>query len=562
MDEYRRWLDSPVLSEAQRAELRALEHDERERDDRFYRTLAFGTAGLRGVMGMGLNRMNEYVIRQATDAFARVLLAAGTAKQGVCICCDCRLNSRFFAEEAAHVLRCRGIPVYLFAAPRPTPELSFAVRRLRAAAGINVTASHNPKEYNGYKVYWSDGAQLPPDKAALVAAEMARIDVLAPRPEPQGELETLTVLDAPFDDEYIRAVLRCAVDPALARESDLRIVYTPFHGVGGAITPQVLRQLGFRNLWCVEEQMAPDGTFPTLPSPNPEDPRGFALAERLGREVGADILVATDPDADRVGIAVRDGDGNYVPVTGNRTGALLTHYLLSAGARTGALPENPALIQTIVTTGLSKAIAREAGAACFETFTGFKYMAEKLGELEEEGKYHYIMAYEESYGYMIGEHARDKDGVVASLLLCEMAAWYKSRGMTPLDGLRDLWQKHGCYAEETVSVMLPGADGMKRMARVMAALRAQPPAAFGPLTAETLRDHLSGRDSAGAPVSPAGMDVLNWQLAGGSRLVVRPSGTEPKLKLYALARGTDPAGTEKLAHALALAAKAVIDGIE
>lgn len=558
MDEYRRWLESPVLSGAQRQELAALEHDPAEREDRFYRTLAFGTAGLRGVMGMGLNRMNEFVIRQATDAFARVLLAAGTAKNGVCLCYDCRHNSRFFAEEAAHVLRCRGIPVYMFSAPRPTPELSFAVRRLGAAAGINVTASHNPKVYNGYKVYWSDGAQLPPDKADLVAAEMARIDVLAPRPVPRGAPEALTMLDERFDSEYISAVLRCAVDPDLAPQSSLRVVYTPFHGVGGAIVPQVLALLGFRDVFCVAEQMEPDGDFPTLPSPNPEEPAGFALAERLGREKNADLLVATDPDSDRVGIAVRAADGSYVPLTGNRTGALLIHYLLTAGARCGTLPDRPALIQTIVTTGLSRAIAEKNGAACFETFTGFKFMAEKVAELEREGVWHYVMAYEESYGYMIGNHARDKDGVVASMLLCEMAAWYKSRGMTLLDGLEALWAEYGCYAEKTVSVMLPGEDGMKRMARVMAALRRSPPAAFGPLRAEGMRDHLSGRDLGGAPVAPAGMDVLVWPLAGGSRLVIRPSGTEPKLKLYALARGETRAETEALADALAGAAQDLI----
>jgi len=351
----------------------------------------------------------------------------------------------------------------MFSAPRPTPQLSFAVRRFGAAAGINVTASHNPKEYNGYKVYWDDGAQLSPDKADLMVAEMGRIDVLSPRPVSENELETLTLLGADFDGEYTDAVLRCAIDPQIAHDSDLRIVYTPFHGVGGAIAPLVLESLGFQNIFYVREQMDPDGTFPTVVSPNPEDPRGFELAERLGLSVGADLLIGNDPDADRVGIVVRDRDGGYVPLSGNRTGSLLAYYLLTAGKRCGVLPPNPAIIQTIVTTGLSKAIAEQNGAVCFETFTGFKYMAEKVAELEAEGKYRYVMTYEESYGYMIGDHARDKDGVVAAMLLAEMAAWYKSRGMTLLDGLRELWAEYGCFDEETVNIILPGEDGMKRM---------------------------------------------------------------------------------------------------
>ena len=559
MDEYSRWLSSPILSEMQRAELSAI--DAAEREDRFYRSLAFGTAGLRGKMAMGTNRMNEYVIRQATDALSRVICSAGIAEKGVCICYDCRLNSKYFADEAAYVLRCRGVPVRMFSAPRPTPQLSFAVRYFGTAAGINVTASHNPKEYNGYKVYWGDGAQLPPDKADLVAAEMAQIDVLSPRPVQSGELETLTLLGADFDAAYIDAVLRCAVDPEIAQTSDLRIVYTPFHGVGGAITPRVLSSLGFRNIFYVKEQMEPDGTFPTVQSPNPEDPRGFALAEKLGREVQADLLIGTDPDSDRVGIVARDHDGTFVPISGNRTGSLLIHYLLTAGKRRGTLPRNPALIQTIVTTDLSRDIAERNGARCFETFTGFKFMAERLAELEAEGKYHYIMAYEESYGYMIGDHARDKDGVVASMLLAEMAAWYKSRGMTLLDGLQEIWDTYGCYDEETVNMIFPGEDGMKRMASVMSTLRETPPDGFGGLKALSIRDHLRGQDSHGKPVTPAGMDVIVWMLEGGSRLAIRPSGTEPKLKLYALAKSETPENTRTLAHALAKDAKKTIESI-
>ena len=549
MDEYERWRSSPVLTAEQRAELSAL--DEREKNDRFYRNLAFGTAGLRGVTGMGTNRMNEYVVRQATTALARVLLAAGTAAQGVCIGCDCRLGARMLAEEAAWALRCCGVPVFLFAAPRPTPELSFAVRTLGAAAGINVTASHNPREYNGYKVYWSDGAQLPPDRAALVAEEMAHIDVLSPRPAETELCAPLTVLGADMDERYMNAVARCACAPGLPGQTDLRVVYTAFHGVGGAIVPEVLRRQGLKDLFFVEEQMAPDGRFPTLPKPNPEEPGTMALAEARAREVGADLVLATDPDSDRIGVAVRDEDGGYVELSGNRVGALLTDYLLRARAEQGTLPPHPCIIQTLVTSELSRRIAEDHGAACFVTFTGFKYMAERLAALEREGVWQYLLAYEEAIGYMTGDHARDKDGVAAALLLCEMAAWYRLQGRTLLDGLRALWARHGYFDERTVSVQLPGADGMKRMADIMASLRRDPPAEVVGRAVTRMRDHLSGQCSDGTAAEPVGSDVLVWELDGGSRVVVRPSGTEPKLKIYALARADGERQAAALAESIA-----------
>ena len=546
---YQRWLNAPQLTECQRQELASLSDEEAR--DRFYRTLSFGTAGLRGLMGMGLNRMNEYIVRQATDAFAQVILESGQAEKGICICYDCRINSRFFAEEAAHVMRCRGIPVWLFRDCRPTPQLSFAVRQFGAAAGINVTASHNPKEYNGFKVYGEGGAQLPTHMADKVAQKMALLDPLAPRPE-SDSMAPLTWLEEDFDQQYINAVLQCAIAPEHLAEDAFPIVYTPFHGVGGAIVPEVLRRAGLEHIVFVEEQMAPDGTFPTVISPNPEDPAGFALAVEYAKKHNIDFLVGTDPDSDRVGIVVRDKNGQYVPVSGNRTGSLLLHYILTAGREKGLLPEHPALVKTIVTSDLPRVIAEKNGCASFSTFTGFKYMAEKVAQLEQEGKYRYVLAYEESYGYMIGDHARDKDGVVGALLLCEMAAWYRSRGMTVLDGLEELWQTYGAYGEVTRSVMLPGEDGSVRMARIMEQLRQQPPTEWDGIPVESWVDYEPGRCYRGDTVTQLelqGSNVLEYRLATGEKLIVRPSGTEPKIKIYALMQGvTAEQADDRAAH--------------
>ena len=552
--EYIRWMESPVLTDTERQELAAIAGQEAEIEDRFYRGLSFGTAGLRGVMGMGTNRMNHYVVRQASEAFARVILREDPRgkERGICICYDCRLNSRAFARVAAHAMRRHGIKVYLFEDCRPTPQLSFAVRHFDAAAGINVTASHNPKEYNGFKVYWSGGAQLPPAQADLVAEEMAALPVLATDGAPEGEMAPLELLGADFDRLYMDAVLKNAIDrsviPAVAEE--FRVVYTPFHGVGAAIVPAVLREAGIRHLHCVEAQMAPDGTFPTVKSPNPEDPAGFALAAELAMQVDADFIVGTDPDSDRVGIQVRDASGKFVPISGNRTGALLLQYILSAGTRCGTLPANPAVIKTLVTTDLARKIAEAHGAACYDTFTGFKYMAEKVKELEDTAAGTYVLAYEESYGYMMGDHTRDKDGVVGALLLTEMAAWYRARGMTVLDGLQELWDTYGYYAEHTINAMFPGADGMERMQRIMEGLRAQPPAMIGEKPVCAVLDYRSGvrRDSEGdQPLHISGSDVLCFQLKAGGKVIVRPSGTEPKIKVYALVKGSSLAESENLA---------------
>ena len=563
--EYTRWLESDVLSAEERAELAAIAGQEEEIEDRFYRNLSFGTAGLRGVMGMGTNRMNHYVVRQASEAFARVILREDPRgkERGVCICYDCRIGSRDFAHVAAHAMRRHGIKVYLFADCRPTPQLSFAVRHFDAAAGINVTASHNPKEYNGFKVYWAGGAQLPPPQADLVAEEMAKLPVLARDGEPLGQMANVEYLGAEFDRLYMDAVLKNAIDrsviPAVA--ADFHVVYTPFHGVGGAIVPKVLKEAGIQHLDCVQAQMAPDGTFPTVKSPNPEDPAGFAMAVELAQQVGADFIVGTDPDSDRVGIQVKDQSGKFIPVSGNRTGALLLHYILTAGKRCGSLPAQPAVVKTLVTTDLARKIAEAHGAQCHDTFTGFKYMAEKVKEMEDLGTGNYILAYEESYGYMVGDHARDKDGVVGALLLTEMAAWYHSRGMRVLEGLQEIWETYGYYAEQTLNVMFPGADGMERMQRIMAGLRTDAPKAIGGKAVCALRDYQTGiRKSAEgeSKLHIAGSDVLYFELEGGSNLIVRPSGTEPKIKIYALVRGDSLEQAEDLASGCAQSAQDIL----
>lgn len=558
--QYRRWLEAETLSAAQREELAGLT-DPAEINDRFYRTLEFGTAGLRGVMGMGLNRMNEYIIRQATDGLAQVILEQGMQQQGVCICYDCRINSRFFAEEAAHILRVRGIPVRMFEECRPTPQLSYAVRYFHAAAGINVTASHNPKIYNGYKVYWQGGAQLPPEKAAKVAAKMEQIDPLAPRPE-SDHPAALTWLGKDFDEAYIKAVISCAPAPEyLAQAEDFAVVYSAFHGVGGFIVPEVMKRCGLKQFYPVPEQLAPDGTFPTVLSPNPEEPKGFAMAIALAKQKNADFIVGTDPDSDRVGMVVRDRKGEYIPVSGNRTGVLLMNYILTMRGKKGTMPAHPCVIKTIVTTDLARRVAERHGAVCYNTFTGFKFMAEKVAELEQEGTRSYLMAYEESFGYMVGDHARDKDGVVASMLLCEMAAWYHSRGMTVLEGLDEIAAAYGAYGERTLSVMLPGEDGMHRMAYIMNTLRKNAPAAWGGIPVDCWRDYLTGERRLPEGVEPTeikGSNVLYYELETGETLVIRPSGTEPKIKLYALMRGETMAEADARADALAQAVEQAI----
>ena len=556
--QYERWLHSPALSQPEKDELAALSHNAGEIEDRFFSLLQFGTAGLRGVMGVGLRRMNVHVIRHATQAFANVILAEGKAfaAQGVAICYDCRVHSQEFARAAAEVMAGNGIPVRLFEAMRPTPELSFAVREYGCAAGLNVTASHNPPEYNGYKVYWSDGAQLPPQHAAAIAAQMEQLDVFddiqSLAYETALDKGRITLMGKETDDKFLAHVLAQINDKAsVAKVADtFTMVYTPFHGTGYQQIPYVLGELGIRHLHCVPEQMVIDGTFPTVKSPNPETPESFALALDLAKKVNADLILGSDPDADRVAIQVKDKNGQYVQISGNQTGVLLLDYLIGAKKRAGTLPADAVALKSLVTTDMARVVAEANGVKSYNTFTGFKFMAEKKNQLEAAGQGHVIFSYEESIGYMIGDYVRDKDAVTASLLLTEMTAWYAAQGMTLLDALDALYAKYGYYGEKTLNLVMPGLEGMALMANLMAKLRQTPPAEIAGTTVLRQKDYQDGteRDTASGAVSPmalVGSNVLAYDLADETTLVVRPSGTEPKIKVYVLAKGKDSTDSQE-----------------
>ena len=556
--QYERWLHSPALSQPEKDELAALSHNAGEIEDRFFSLLQFGTAGLRGVMGVGLRRMNVHVIRHATQAFANVILAEGKAfaAQGVAICYDCRVHSQEFARAAAEVMAGNGIPVRLFEAMRPTPELSFAVREYGCAAGLNVTASHNPPEYNGYKVYWSDGAQLPPQHAAAIAAQMERLDVFddiqSLAYETALEKGLITLMGKETDDKFLAHVLAQINDKAsVAKVADtFTMVYTPFHGTGYQQIPYVLGELGIRHLHCVPEQMVIDGTFPTVKSPNPETPESFALALDLAKKVNADLILGSDPDADRVAIQVKDKTGQYVQISGNQTGVLLLDYLIGAKKRAGTLPADAVALKSLVTTDMARVVAEANGVKSYNTFTGFKFMAEKKNQLEAAGQGHVIFSYEESIGYMIGDYVRDKDAVTASLLLTEMTAWYAAQGMTLLDALDALYAKYGYYGEKTLNLVMPGLEGMALMANLMAKLRQTPPTEIAGTTVLRQKDYQDGteRDTASGAVSPmalVGSNVLAYDLADETTIVVRPSGTEPKIKVYVLAKGKDSTDSQE-----------------
>ena len=552
--EYEKWLASPALTDAERAELAAIRDDEKEIESRFFDQLAFGTAGLRGTMGVGLNRMNVHVIRHATQAFAEVILEEGAeaAARGVAICFDCRNNSDLFAREAACVMAANGIPVRLFRQLRPTPELSFAVREYGCIAGINVTASHNPREYNGYKVYWDDGAQLPPRPADEVARKMRELDVFEcvrtmdyDTAVAEGKI---VLLGGETDEKFLSHVMALANDPAVVAKvaDDFKMVYTPFHGCGYQLIPEALRRLGMKHVICVPEQMVIDGDFPTVVSPNPENPEGFALAVDIARREGADFILGSDPDADRVGIMVNTGDGEFTVISGNQTGVLLLDYLIGAMKRAGKLPANPVALKTIVTTEMARRVAEANGLACFDTFTGFKFLAQKKDQLEESGEGNVIFSYEESYGYMLGSFVRDKDAVSASLLLTEMAAWYASQGMTLYDALQALFEKYGWYGEKTHNLVMPGLDGLRDMAELMASLRQAPPTEISGVKVAVRKDYLDGSVIVCATGAKTEMElrdsnVLRFELADGTTILVRPSGTEPKIKVYVLTRGDDAA---------------------
>ncbi len=548
-EEYQRWLDSPALSDAEWKELDAIRDDEKEIESRFFAPLEFGTAGLRGTMKVGLHHMNVHVIRWATQAFANVICAEGeeAKRKGIAVAHDCRLNGEDFAREAACVMAANGIHVRIFDALRPTPELSFAVRYYGCTAGLNVTASHNPKEYNGYKVYWSDGAQLPPQHADAIAHQMEAIDIFSgfktmdfDEGVKQGLIE---VIGDETDEAFLENVMAQAIDTESVKKAadDLKIVYTPFHGCGHKLVPEALKRLGIKHLYPVPEQMVIDGNFPTVVSPNPENPEGFYLAIDLAKKVGSDLIIGTDPDSDRIGTMVRKGD-EYVTITGNQMGVLLLDYIIQARKAMGKLPANAGAVSSIVSTAMSRAVCEANGVHFEDTFTGFKFMAERIAAWEAAKSYQYIFAFEESYGYMVGDYVRDKDAVTAAMLVAEMAAHYSMEGKTLLDAMNELYEKYGWFSEKTVNLVMPGLDGMRKMKAIMDDLRTNPPENIAGETVIRLRDYLDGsinvKGLGKVDRTPFfGSNVLYFELADGSSFIVRPSGTEPKIKVYLLVRG-------------------------
>ena len=553
-ENYEKWLHSPALSAAEKAELESIQGDEKEIESRFFDQLSFGTAGLRGTMGVGLYRMNVHVVRHATQAFAQVILEEGAeaAARGVAVCFDCRNNSDVFAREAACVMAANGIPARLFESLRPTPELSFAVREYHCIAGINVTASHNPKEYNGYKVYWEDGAQLPPKHADQVAKKMKELDVFdCVKTMDYDEAVSkglITLMGEETDEKFLANVIEQVNDKAVVEKmaDTFTMVYTPFHGTGYKLIPEALKRLGMKHVICVPEQMVIDGNFPTVVSPNPENPEGFYLAVDLAKKNNADFILGSDPDADRVGIMVRTKDDDFVVISGNQTGVLLLDYLIGAKRRTGKMPEKPVALKTIVTTEMARKVAEVNGLQCYDTFTGFKFLAEKKDKLENSGEGKVIFSYEESYGYMLGDYVRDKDAVSASVELSEMAAWYASQGMTLYDALQALFEKYGYYGEKTMNLVMPGLDGLKKMADLMANLRQNPPTEIAGVVVRQQKDYQDGSvvnvaDGSKETMELSGSNVLRYEMADGTSLIVRPSGTEPKVKVYILANGTTKA---------------------
>ena len=544
MEKYRFWLASDAFDEETKKELQAIDGDDKEIKERFYKDLEFGTGGLRGIIGAGTNRMNKYTVGKATQGLANYILKNNPdgAKMGVAIAYDSRNMSPEFAERSALVLNANGIKAYVFDELRPTPELSYAVRALGCTAGIVVTASHNPPEYNGYKVYWADGAQVvyPKDKGIIGEVNaISDFSLIKTMDRKEAEEKGLfNVIGKEIDDGFIKAIKAQAVRPEeIKKAEDMVIVYTPLHGTGNKPVRRVLSEVGFKNVYVVPEQEKPDKNFSTVGYPNPEDPKAFTLAIELAKEKNAEIIVGTDPDADRIGVVIRDEKGNYDILTGNMTGALLTEYVLNGRKEKGLLPENAAVIKTIVTTEMVRAIAESYNAELIEVLTGFKFIGEKIKQFEEDHSHTFVFGFEESYGCLSGTYARDKDAVGAAMLVCEMAAYYKNRGMTLHDALEELYKKYGFYKEGVKSVTLKGIDGAEKIGKIMAYLRENTPEGFGGNKVLTVKDYKSGvfTDVATGNKSESPLpasDVLYYNLDDRAWLCVRPSGTEPKIKFY------------------------------
>lgn len=541
---YEAWCTDEYFDASVREELKAISGDEREIEDRFYRQLEFGTGGLRGVIGAGTNRMNIYTVRKATQGLANYIVSQGGQEKGVAIAYDSRRMSPEFAREAALCLNANGIRTYLFESLRPTPELSFAVRELGCIAGIVITASHNPREYNGYKVYWEDGAQITPPHDRNILDEVAKVtefsQVKTMEEDEARVCGLFQVIGTAFDDLYLKMLKEQSIHPEIIKEAaqEMKIVYTPLHGTGNIPVRRILKELGFAKVYVVEEQKAPDGNFPTVAYPNPEDGKAWELAIRMAKRIDADIVLATDPDADRLGVYAKDADtGEYVSFTGNMSGMLIAEYILRERMKTGTMPENPALVETIVTTDMAKAIAADYHTALIEVLTGFKYIGEQIRLFEEQKSFNYVFGLEESYGCLAGTYARDKDACVAVMLLCEAAAYYKSKNMTLWDAMMDMYERYGYYREGLKTLTLKGIDGAEKIRRMMKEQRENPPKELGGLKvlavrdyqADTRKDIMTGEVTAtGLPAS----DVLYYELSDDAWCCVRPSGTEPKIKYY------------------------------
>ena len=544
MDKYNFWLTSPQFDEETRKELETIKGNDLEIKDRFYKDLEFGTGGLRGIIGAGTNRMNKYTVGKATQGLSNYILKNNPEGKamGVALAYDSRNMSSEFAEMSALVLNANGIKAYIFDELRPTPELSFAVRHLGCTAGIVVTASHNPPEYNGYKVYWADGAQVVAPKDEGIIGEVNSItDFSAIKMMDKAEAVKnglFNVVGKEIDDAFVENIKKQAVRPEeVIKAKDMKIVYTPLHGAGNKNVRRVLAEVGFENVYVVPEQEKPDGTFPTVGYPNPEDPKAFTLAIKLAQEKQADIIIGTDPDSDRIGVVVKDNNGNYDILTGNMTGALLTEYVLGGRKEKGTLPENAAMVKTIVTTEMVRAIAENYDVKLFDVLTGFKFIGEKIKQFEEDHSYSYVFGFEESYGCLSGTYARDKDAVGASMLVCEMAAYYKNKGMTLYDGLMELYNKYGFYKEGVKSVTLKGVDGAEQIQKIMEYLRNNVPSDFAGNKVIWAKDYKTGvfknlltgeTEASTLPKS----NVLYYNLDDRAWLCVRPSGTEPKIKFY------------------------------
>ena len=549
-EQYDFWLSDAYFDEATKEELKSIAADEKEIEDRFYRELEFGTGGLRGVIGAGTNRMNIYTVRKATQGLANYIIKQGGKDRGVAIAYDSRRMSPEFADEAALCLCANGIKAYVFDALRPTPELSFALRKLGCISGIVITASHNPPEYNGYKAYWEDGAQVTAPRDKEIITEVKNVtdyhEVKTMTKEDAMAAGLYQVIGKEIDDAYMEELKKQIIHPEIIKEvaDDIKIVYSPFNGTGNVPARRILSELGFKHVYVVPEQEMPDPNFTTLDYPNPEDPKAFTLALKLAKEKNADIVLATDPDADRLGIYALDSKtGEYVPFTGNMSGMLIAEYILRERTATGTMPENPALVSTIVTTNMAAAIAKDYGVKFIEVLTGFKYIGEQIKFFEQSGSNNYVFGLEESYGCLAGTHARDKDAIVAVMCLCEVAAWCKKNGITVWDQMVKLYEKYGYFKETQYAITLKGIDGAAQIAEMMNKLRSNPPKNFGDLTVKEFRDYdndvaknleTGEEKSTGLPKS----NVLYFDLSNDSWCCARPSGTEPKIKFYMGVKGT------------------------